>query len=807
MAGRCAVDPWPAARHRQVRSRLIRPVCTIRVCAIRACAIMLSLAGLVCPAGSGPVIVLYGSSYLEQLSRSLDYVGLNHAHLEDGALIEVPPDSIDALFVAYDLADDPEVVTWLQAFHAAGGRLFTYFLLPSEIQRLTGIRQLEFVSPKYRGQFAQIRTIDVVPNLPPVVHQRSWNIYRVEPQSDSIRVAARWHNLEGQDTGIPALLVGPAGAHLTHVLLDGNPAESGRLYAALLGHFFPETWTQAVIATLDAAKTAGSLQDTDLLHDSRQASAAARQAMAQERHPQALEFALQSRDHALTAMATTLPSRRGEFRGVWLADPEGLSGHDWPQTARLVARSGFNAILARFLGAAEASYPSGVLPADGPSMAGKDRLQTAIRACHAQGLELHVWKVCYKLRTADSVFVDVMRSQNRLQADARGREIAWLCPSHPANRQLELAAAVEVAEEYDIDGLHLDYVRFPHDEACFDDGCRVRFTEQTGLSISHWPHDVIDGPLAVAFATWRTEQITALVREISTRLSDSRPGVKISAAVFPDWPRTRHSLGQDWVQWIEDDYLDFVIPMNYKPDQLAFESLVRRQMSWVDGRGPLYIGIGAWQLRSAEDLLNQINSTRQAGADGFALFQLDHEMAQRTMPLLKRGPTASVTAPPHRGPAVTFTAKAAAASTDSIAGRAYYAVAKPLTLSFRLVDDEDVSWSTSAASIQTLNGAVEQPLGELRQGRRHRWWPFGTAGAEEQLFLSVPARLPSGDYRAVVHGQYRGPQGQDEFLRRGPILRVRSGALLDSLRTMQHVGSPPPATAANNQAPAQDDRE
>ncbi len=801
-----------------MRSRLIRPACAARICttrvyvirvyATRACAIVLALVGFVCPAESGPVIALYGSSYLEQVSRSLDYVGLEHSRIEDGALSDVPSDSVDALFLAYDVSDDPEVVTWLQTFRASGGRLFTYFLLPPEIQHLTGIRQLEFVSPKYRGQFAQIRTIDVVPNLPPVVHQSSWNIYRVEPQGDSVMVAARWHNLEGQDTGFPALLVGPAGAHLTHVLLDGDSGESGRLYATLLGHFFPETWPQAVVGTLNAAEAVVAVHDDtdDLLHDSRRAGARARQALAQERYPQALEFALQSRDHAVTAMATALPSRRGEFRGVWLADSEGLSGFGWPQTARLVARNGFNAILARFLGAAEASYPSAVLSADGLSMAGKDRLQTAIRACHAQDLELHVWKVCYKLRTADSVFVDVMRLENRLQTDARGREIAWLCPSHPANRQLELAAAVEVAEEYDIDGLHLDYIRFPHDGACFDNGCRVRFSEQTGHSISDWPRDVIDGPLSEAFATWRMEQVTALVREISAHLSDSRPGVKISAAVFPDWPRTRVTLGQDWVQWIEDGYLDFVIPMDYRPDQSAFDSLVQRQVSWMDGRAPLYIGIGAWQLHP-EDLVNQIRSTRRSGADGFALFQLDREIAQRTMPLLHGGPTSSATAPPHRGPAVTFTAKAAAASTDSIAGRAYYAEGKPLSLSFRLVDDEDISWSTGAVSIQTLDGAEKRPLGELRQGKRRRWWPFGGGDAEEQLFLSAQARLPSGNYRAIIHGQYRGPHGQDEFLRRGPILRVRSGALLDSLRTMQHVEPPETATATSNQAPEEGDGE
>ena len=777
---------------RRLPRRLLRGVC--------AAALTLALLG---PAAADPVIALYGSSYLEQVSRSLDHIGLAHSHLERGSLTDLSPDSINALFVAYDATDDPEVQAWLRAFRASGGRLFTFFLLPPEMQRLTGIRQLEFVSPRYRGQFAQIRGNDALPGQPPLVQQRSWNIYRAEPMGDSVQVVARWHNTEGQDTEYAALLIGPAGAHLTHVLLDGDPEESGRLYGALLGHFFADAWPAAVTGTLLRAAAVGggpdSLQATaasspragELLRQSLQAGALARQALQQADYPQALDQALQSRQLAITSVAAALPNRRGEFRGVWLADAAGLPGFGWPQTSRLVAETGFNAILARFIGAGEASYPSSVLPVDGPSAAGHDRLQSAIKASHAQGLELHVWKVCYKLRTGDSVFVSALRSQNRLQADSQGREITWLCPSHPANRALEVAAVAEVTQLYDIDGIHLDYIRFPHDQACFDEGCRLRFSEQTGLAVGDWPGDVISGPLAEAFAVWRRDQITALVRDISTYVRHQRPGMKVSAAVFPDWPRTRQTLGQDWVRWIEDGYLDFVIPMDYKPDGSAFRDLVRRQVSWVDGQAPIYVGIGVWQLRSPEDLLDQINATRQEGADGYALFELDRVLAQGALPLLDQGPTSAATAPPHRGPVVAFAVEDIAAGTDSIAGRAYYREGEPISLSARLIDSNgEISWSTGAVTLQTLNGVVTHAFGELHQGRRHRWWPFAVGDSEDQLFLRGQARLPSGDYRPVIHGQYKGPRGQDEFLRRGPILRVRSNALLDSLgaatRTTPH---------------------
>ena len=776
----------------------------------QTCAALLTLSGLTFPAAADTAIALYGSTYLDQVSRALDHVGLAHTHLERGSLDEVDPDSVDALFLAYDASADPGVASWLRAFRGSGGRLFTFFVLPPEIQDLMGIRQLEFVSARRRGQFAQIRSREILPYMPRAVHQRSWNIYTVEALGDSVQVASRWHDADGRDTGYPALLVGPAGAHLTHVLLDGDPEESGRLYAALLGHYFLDTWPQAVAGCLLGAEAVGGGADSlraaaavspaaaGHLRQSRQAAEQARRALIKKRYPQALEQALLARRLATTALAATQASRRGEFRGVWLADPEGLPGWDWPETARQVARSGFNAILARFAGAGSASYPSAVLPVDEAASSGGDLLRAAVKACRARDLELHVWKVCFNLRNADSLFVDVLRRQGRLQADARGQELAWLCPSHPANHALELAATLELARTYEIDGIHLDYMRYPHDRSCFGVGCRQRFEEQTGRRVDAWPRDVIGGPLTEAYAGWRRDQITALVRDVSSGVRYIRPDVQISAAVFPDWPRTRQTLAQDWLRWVEDGDLDFVIPMDYRTDRGEFSRLVRRQVNWVDGRAPLYIGIGAWQLRSPEDLLRQIDLSRRAGAEGFALFQLDRTLATRAMPLLDAGPTSSMTAPPHRGPVVAFAVRAASAGTDSIAGRALYAEGELVTFTVQLIKGDEVSWSAGAVSIKTLDGVEAHDLGELRQGRRRRFWPFSAGDEEERLFLRAETRLRAGDYRPVIHGQYKGPRGQDEFLRRGPILHVRSAALLDSLRSIQARSSSPGETGVSD---------
>ena len=40
---------------------------------------------------------------------------------------------------------------------------------------------------------------------------------------------------------------------------------------------------------------------------------------------------------------------------------------------------------------------------------------------------------------------------------------------------LERDAMLEVATNYDVDGIHFDYIRYPASDHCYCDGCRTRF--------------------------------------------------------------------------------------------------------------------------------------------------------------------------------------------------------------------------------------------------------------------------------------------------------------------------------------------
>jgi len=728
-----------------------------------------------------PRILLYGESYMDPISQALDRIGLPYERLDRGSLGSRDPDQVDALFLAYDADSDSTSLAWIGRMLDRGGKLFTFYQLPSPLQERLGIRTGKYLRPE-TPTFAQIHIDRTLPHAPSIMHQNSPNIVLATPTADSVRVVAAWHDLRGAITGHPALLLSPRGAHLTHVLLGHDPEGTAQLYTALLGHFFPDIWSTAVRGALEATAQIGGGPDAlaalaapikKARKDLKRADDARIQTLdllSTGNFSNALEAAFQAHSLTVRALAQVQTSQRGEFRGVWLHTPYGVGDWGWDKTCRILAENGFNAIVPNMLDAGITSYPSRTLPVDPQVRKRGDQLMQAVSAAHKYGLAIHAWKVNFNLSTADTTFVSRMRAEERLQRDVDGAEVTWLCPSHPDNFDLEVASLLEVVRNYPVDGLHFDYIRYPNSRGCFCQGCRLRFETQTGHQVDTWPDDVVTGDLAEIFQPWRRQQITRLVRAVSIKARRIRPRIEISAAVFSDWPQTRLSIGQDWVNWIEEGYLDFVCPMDYIPDTDRFRRTVERQVDWVGGRASLYAGIGAFRLPHVDDLIAQIDWTRRAGADGFILFQYDTWLGEKVLPLLHQGITAEKTYPPHHGPRVWFDLPAPS-FRGLEPGEEFHRAGEELSVRVQLFEDRLAEpQSGSRILLCDLGGEQCREMGKL---------------IRDETGLLTSLILNPGDYRLVVEGQYRNPRGKKrDFTRRSPVLRIRDQAFLDSLQQL-----------------------
>ncbi|OGL43740.1 MAG: hypothetical protein A2161_01830 [Candidatus Schekmanbacteria bacterium RBG_13_48_7] len=360
------------------------------------------------------------------------------------------------------------------------------------------------------------------------------------------------------------------------------------------------------------------------------------------RYTEALKPAFEARKLLMYAYALVQIPEPGEFRALWDHSGTGLWPGDWTRSAHQIYDSGFNAIFSNMLWGGLAHYPSMVLPRSSIYTDYGDQIDQSVNACKLAGIETHVWKVNWNLSKAPVAFVDSMRAAARTQVDVWGNDIDWLCPSNPDNRQLEIDSMMEVVNWYDIDGIHLDYIRYPGNETCYCDGCRVRFESYRGSAVPVWPDDCYDGALAAEYRDWRVLQITSLVQRVHDEVKASKPTVKVSAAVFSSYPNCRTTVGQDWVDWIAKGYLDFVLPMDYTDNPYSFADIVAQQLALVAGRIPMYPGIGVTSSSSTlsiDKAIVQILETRKQETHGFILFSYNSSVGAEILPPLAMGTT------------------------------------------------------------------------------------------------------------------------------------------------------------------------
>jgi len=164
--------------------------------------------------------------------------------------------------------------------------------------------------------------------------------------------------------------------------------------------------------------------------------------------------------------------------------------------------------------------------------------------------------------------------------------------------------------------------------------------------VKDWPRDCHSGERHDPYHDWRCKQITRLVEAVSREAKKLKPEIKISAAVFGAYPDCRENVGQDWVEWVKAGYLDFLCPMDYTQSAPNFIGLVQNQLRLVDGRIPVYPGIGAFRL-TPDRVVGQIHHARSLGASGFTVFNLDAGSAASVLPRVALGAGRERAVPPH----------------------------------------------------------------------------------------------------------------------------------------------------------------
>lgn len=258
-----------------------------------------------------------------------------------------------------------------------------------------------------------------------------------------------------------------------------------------------------------------------------------------------------------------------------------------------------------------------------------------------QGLAFHAWVMVWNVEGLTPAARTHLEQNNRMMKTADGAPLPWLSPSHPQNRRLILNMLQEIAAA-GVDGIHLDYIRYPGMQGCYAEITRQTFERSQGEVVGSWPADVLNGGSRhKAFLQFREQELTDFLRDAATVVRQENPECTLSAAVFP-LPAATAEHQQNWPLWLKQGFLDLAAPMLYSESIAAFTQGLEQAAHAAGNPQQLLPGIGVTADESQLDASKtaaQLCAIRRAGAAGAVFFQLDSELIDRILPALHLGPT------------------------------------------------------------------------------------------------------------------------------------------------------------------------
>ncbi len=406
----------------------------------------------------------------------------------------------------------------------------------------------------------------------------------------------------------------------------------------------------------DSSHNLASLESEFSNTDARQALTEARkrlekfyQLIDRQKYNQAKQEWLQTRRLLWDSYPTDSKIAQAEIRAIWLdrgTIVKAKSESDLAEIFDRMAAGGINTVFFETVNASYPIYPSRVAPEQNPLVRGWDPLRAAVKLAHQRGMELHAWAWIFAaanqrhnqilnqpvdyLGPVLSIRPDwgITDKKGNLFDYSSGYKKAFFDPANPRVQNYLLSLLEEIATNYDVDGIQLDYIRYPFQDPRvnqtfgYGKSSRWLFKQMTGVDpIEMKPNH----PLWSQWTGFRSRQVDNFVLAASERLKEKRPDLILSAAVFP-MPREERlfRLQQHWEKWVQNEWVDIIVLMTYALDTDNLEEKTQPLFSEsMEGSALLLPGI---RLLNVPDpvTVDQVQLLRDLPAGGYALFAAEN---------------------------------------------------------------------------------------------------------------------------------------------------------------------------------------
>ena len=261
---------------------------------------------------------------------------------------------------------------------------------------------------------------------------------------------------------------------------------------------------------------------------------------------------------------------------------------------------------------------------------GYDSLGDIITKAHAQGMEVHPWVVVFRIWTTENGPDEEILPDHMWFTHGPGNEdpaqdwcmrsdtgswsyggVSNLDPGHPAVEDYLINVFMEIVNDYDVDGLNLDYIRYPATNWGYNPVSVARFNAEYGRTGNPSSSDS-------TWQNWRREQINNLVKRLYLEIKAVKPWVKLNADVWSSYTSGNNSYFQDWDKWTLNHYVDFLHPMSYTSNNTEFHGWLDDYVNREHGRH-IYPLVNC-ALSPTSNVVPQIDLVRQHDFKGVGLY-------------------------------------------------------------------------------------------------------------------------------------------------------------------------------------------
>jgi uncharacterized lipoprotein YddW (UPF0748 family) len=334
------------------------------------------------------------------------------------------------------------------------------------------------------------------------------------------------------------------------------------------------------------------------------------------------------------------------MRGLWVVRTALVSPQAVDRVVDEAADAGFNALFVQVRGRGDAFYRSSLV-ARSTLLERQPRefdpLARLLARAHARRLQVHAWAnvlltahfgqplprghvverhpewVMAPRSVASSALVakgerrlKLIMEAGRAEGDVEGYYLSPAVPEVGAHLE---AVVRELVRGYAVDGLHLDFIRYPGPGFDWSRASLEGFRREAGSG------DLLSAPSRnpAAWDEYRRRVLTALAARLADAARSERPGVLVSAAVAPDEAQAVAQKFQDWPAWLDAGILSAVCPMTYTTDDRIFQSQVETARGKAVRGQPVWAGVGAYRLDPVA-VVEKVALARLSGARGVVLF-------------------------------------------------------------------------------------------------------------------------------------------------------------------------------------------